>query len=150
MFRKYLTSFLILSLLTTQLFAQTKAEKKATEEAARVAQMKATIQGYGTGEDALIEVKLKTGKKLKGYISETKEELFVVADTAAASSHDIRYAEVAAVKPYKLPTGPGNKKMVALITIVVIGAVVAAIFGYKHCKKLEREGKTCPVYEDTY
>ena len=149
MFRKYLTSFLILSLLPAHLFAQTKAEKKAAEEAARVAQMKATIQGYGTGEAALIEIKLKTGKKRKGYISENKEASFVIADTAAASSYNVRYDEVAAVKPYQLPTGPGNKKTVLLVTLVVVGAVIAGIFGYKYCKKREREGRPCPEYEDT-
>lgn len=131
------------------LCAQTKAEKKAAQEAARIAQIKATINGYGTGEDALIEVKRKSGKKVKGYISEVKEDSFMVADTAAASSYEVRYSEVTFVKPWKLPI-PGSKQMVIIGTLVVIGITVLAIIAYKHCKKLEREGKTCPVYEETY
>ena len=149
-FRISLTWVLTLSLLPFSLFAQTKADKKAAKETARVAQIKTTVQSYGTGESALIEVKLKSGTKRKGYISEAKDEGFVVADTAAASSHDVRYDEVASVKPYKLPTGPGNKKTAIIATVVIVGAVVAAIFAYKHCKKLEREGKTCPVDETDY
>lgn len=149
-FKKPLTWILTLSLLYFPLFAQTKADKKAAEEAARVAQIKTTVQSYGTGENALIEVKLKNGTKRKGYISEAQDEGFVVADTAAASSYDIRYAEAASVKPYKLPNGPGNKKTAIIATVVIVGAVVAAIFAYKHCKKLEREGKTCPVDETNY
>ena len=150
MVRKYLTYFLLLSLLNSPLFAQTKAEKKAAQEAARIAQIKATINGYGTGEDALIEVKRKSGKKVKGYISEVKEELFVVADTAAASSYDIRYGEVTSVKPWKIATGPSSKGMVLMWVAIGVGVTVMAIFAYKRCKRLEREGKTCPVYEETY
>ncbi len=59
MFRKSLTCFLILSLLNLPLFAQSKAKKKAAQEAVRIAQIKATISGFGTGEAALIEVKRK-------------------------------------------------------------------------------------------
>ncbi len=149
MVRKCLTCFLTLSLLTFPLFAQTKAEKKAAQEAARMAQLKATINSYGTGEAALIEVKRKSGKKVKGYISEVKDDLFVVADTAAASSYEVHYNEINSVKPWKLPT-PGSKQMVLIGVAVGIGITVLAIFAYKHCKKLEREGKTCPVDEETY
>ena len=148
MFRNCLTCFLILSLLNSPLFPQTKAEKKAAQEAARIAQLTATINGYGTGEDALIEVKRKSGKNVKGYISEVKDDLFVVADTAAASSYKVRYSEVASVKPYNLPTGPSSKGIVITGIAVGVGVTVLAIFAYKRCKRLEREGKTCPTYEE--
>ena len=99
----------------------------------------------------MIEVKRKSGKKVKGYISEVEDDLFVIADTAAASSYDVRYSEVNSVKPYQLPTGGNTKKL------VIIGGsgcgwceTALAIFAYKRCKRLEREGKTCPVYEETY
>ncbi len=150
MVRKYLTCFLILLLLNPPLFAQTRAEKKAAQEAARVAQIKATIQSYGTGVDALIEVNRKHGKKVKGYLSEVKEELFVVADTAAATSHEVHYSEVKVVKPWKLPTGGDTKKMVLIGVVIGIGVTALAIFAYKRCKRLEREGKTCTVDEETY
>jgi hypothetical protein len=108
--KKCLTWVLLLSLLPFPLFAQTKADQKAAQEAARIAQIKTTIQGYGTGEDALIEVKLKNGTKRKGYISEAKDDLFVIADTAAASSYDLRYAEVAAVNPISCRPGRATKR----------------------------------------
>ncbi len=148
--RKSLTCFLILLLLNLPLFAQTKAEKKAAQEAARIAQIKATIQSYGTGVDALVEVNRKRGKKVKGYLSEVKEDLFVVADTAAATSHELHYSEVKVVKPWKLPTGGDTKKMVLIGVVIGIGVTALAIFAYKRCKRLEREGKTCAVAEETY
>ena len=62
----------------------------------------------------MIEVKRKSGKKVKGYISEVEDDLFVIADTAAASSYDVRYSEVNSVKPYQLPTGGDTKKLVII------------------------------------
>lgn len=149
MVRKYLTCFLILALLHSPLFAQTKADKKAAQEATRVAQIKSTVQGFGTGEDALVEVKRKGGKKVKGYISEVKDDSFIVADTAAASSYEIRYAEVDSVKPWQVPNpGPSNKKNIFWATVLVVGITIVVILGYKHCKKREREGNPCPDYQD--
>jgi hypothetical protein len=149
MVRKYLTCFLILALLHSPLFAQTKDEKKAAQEAARVVQIKSTVQSFGTGEDALIEVKRKGGKKVKGYLSEVKDDSFVVADTAAASSYEVRYAEVDSVKPWQvLNGGPSKKKTILWTTVFLAGMTVMAILIYKRCKKLEREGKMCPAYEE--
>lgn len=147
-FTKYLTGFLILSLL--QFPAQTKADKKAAQEAARIAQMKAAISSFGTGVDALIEVKRKGSKKVKGYISEVKDDSFVVADTAAASSYEICYGEVDSVKPWQLRTGPSSKGMILMWTAIGVGTTVLAILAYKRCKRLEREGKVCPINEETY
>ena len=150
-FRKHLTGVLILSLLQFPLFAQTKAEKKAAQEAARIAQVKDTINGFGTGEDALIEVKRKGGKRVKGYISEVKDDSFVVADTAAASSHEIRYGEVDSVKSWQRPTGgTSSKGLIIMGVAIAVGVTLLAIWGYKRCKRLEREGKPCPAYEETY
>ncbi len=149
MVRKSLTCFLILSLINVPLFAQTKAEKKAAQEAARIAQLKTTINGYGTGESALIEVKRKSGKNVKGYLSAVKDDSFIVADTAAATSYEIRYGELASVKPWKIATGPSSKGMVLVGIAIGVGVTVLAIFAYKRCQRLEREGKTCTIAEET-
>lgn len=149
-FRNSLTWVLILSSLNFPLFAQTKADKKAAREAARIAQLKTSINSYGTGVDALIEVKRKGSRKVKGYISEVKDDSFVVADTAAASSYEIRYSEVDSVKPWQLRTGPSSNGMVLMWTAIGVGTTVLAIFAYKRCKRLEREGKTCTTDDGTY
>ncbi len=88
---------------------------------------------------------------MNGYISELKADSFVVADTAAASSHEIRYGEVASVKAWQRPTGgPSSKGLVIMGVAIAVGVILLAIWGYKRCKRLEREGKPCPVYEETY
>jgi hypothetical protein len=149
LFRNSLTGLLILSFLPFPLFAQTKADKKAAQKAARIAQLKTSINGYGTGTDALIEVKRKGGKKVKGYINEVKDNSFIVADTAAASSYEIPFGEVDSVKPWNVPNGgPSSKKSILWGAVFIVGITVVAILAYKHCKRLEREGKVCPAYEE--
>ena len=149
MFRKYFTCFLMILLLHLQIFAQTKVDKKAEKEAARVAQLKSTMNVVGTGDTSPAELKLKNGGKLVGYISEMKDDSIVFAETALARTTNISYAEIKSVKAYKSP-GPSNKGMILGITALAVGLTVLAILGYKHCKKLEREGKVCPTYESTY
>jgi len=151
LFTKSLTGCLILSFLPFPLFAQTKADKKAAQEAARIARIKATISGFGTGEEALIEVKRKGSKKVQGYISAVKDDSFVVADTAAARSYEIRYSEVTVVKPWQVSSGgPSSKKSIVWGTLFIAGMTVVAILAYKRCKRLEREGKVCPANEDAF
>ena len=85
MVRKYLTCFLIIGLLNGQLFAQTHVDKKAAQEAARIAQLKATITSIGLRDTARTELKLKNGGKLIGYVSEMKDGSILFAETARAS-----------------------------------------------------------------
>lgn len=149
MLRKYFTCFLIVLLLNLQLFAQTKIDKKAEKEAARVAQLKSTMNAIGLGDTAPVELKMKNGGKLVGYISEMKDGAIVFAETALARTTTISYAEIKSVKAYQSPR-PSNKGMILGITALAVGLTVLAILGYKHCKKLEREGKVCPTDESTY
>ena len=149
MLRKYFTCFLMILLLNLQLFAQTKVDKKAEKEATRVAQLKAAMNAVGIGDTSPAELKLKNGGKVTGYISEMKDGSIVFAETALARTTNISYAEIKSIKAYKAP-GPSNKGMILGMTALAVGLTVLAILAYKHCKKLEREGKVCPVDESTY
>ena len=148
MFRKYLACFLMILLLNLQLFAQTKVDKKAEKEAARVTQLKAAMNSVGLGDTSPAELKLKNGGKLVGYISEMKDGSIVFAETALGRTTNISYAEIKSIKAYQSP-GPSNKGVNLILVAVVVGTTVLAILAYKHCKKLEREGKVCPVDEST-
>lgn len=80
MFKKYVS--LMLAILVINLvcgvtaFAETKAEK----EAKFIEKVKVNVTKLGTGKDARIEVKLKDGTKLKGYVSQINENGFVVVN----------------------------------------------------------------------
>ena len=151
MFRKCLTCFLIMLLLNLQLFAQTKVDKKAAKEAARVAQLKTAMNAVGMGDTFPVELKLKSGGKLIGYISAMKDGSVVFAETLRATTHEISYTEINSVKAYNPPSAQSisKKKTIFWITVAAVGITVLAILGYKHCKKLQQQGKVCPVDETT-
>jgi hypothetical protein len=149
MFRKCLACFLMILLLNLQLFAQTKVDKRAEKEAARVAQLKSAMNAIGLGDTSPAELKLKNGGKLVGYISAMKDGSIVFAETALARTTNISYAEIKSIKAYQTPR-PSNKGTILGITALAVGLTVLVILGYKHCKKLEREGKVCPTDDSTY
>ena len=77
MFKKYLTLTLAVLALNVAFGATAFGTSSDEEKAARdVAKVKANIVRLGTGTDARIEVKLKDGSKLKGYVSQINEKWF--------------------------------------------------------------------------
>jgi hypothetical protein len=73
MFRKISVSVLTIGLINlfcffcfTSAFAETKEEK----EAKLAEKIKVSVIKLGVGKDAKVSLKLKDGKKLKGYIKE--------------------------------------------------------------------------------
>ena len=105
MFKKYLTltlTFLILNLsLSSVAFAETKSEK----EAKFAQKVKAQIAKLGSGTEAKVEVKLKDGTKLKGYVSNIGEESFSVTNDKTGAVSEIPYPQAKQVKGNNLATG---------------------------------------------
>jgi small nuclear ribonucleoprotein (snRNP)-like protein len=105
MLKKYFT--LIITVLVFNLFlsipafANTKAEK----EAKFAAKVKSEIAKLGTGKEARVEVKLKDGTKLKGYVSQINENSFVVVDNTTGASTEVPYPNAKQVKGNNLSTG---------------------------------------------
>jgi len=83
---------------------------------AREARIKASK--LGVGERARVEVKLRDGSKLKGYISAAAADSFTVTNPATGASTVVAYSEVAQLKKQ----GGGLSTM----TKVLIGGAVAA------------------------
>ena len=73
----------------------------------------------GTGRDAAVEVKLKDGTKLKGYISEANDDHFVVTDAKTGSRTVVPYPQVKKARH-------GNLVMLAFIGAIAVIAVVVA------------------------
>jgi curli biogenesis system outer membrane secretion channel CsgG len=98
-------------------FAATQAEK----DAERLAKVKTKIHRVGTGEKARVSVKMKDGRKLKGYVGESREDDFVLRDTKTDAATTVAFADVAEVK--KMPP-PMSKAQDA---IAYIGAGIGAV-----------------------
>ena len=120
MFKKQLTliiAVLIINLtLGSSAFAGTK-EEKDVKFAERV---KTSIAKLGTGKDARIEVKLKDGTKLKGYVSEITNNHFSVIDSTTGTTTAVDYGNAKQVKGNNLST----KAKIAIAVGITIGAVI--------------------------
>ena len=95
------------------------ADTKEETNIALAAKVKEEISKLGNGENARIEVKLRDKTKIKGFISETGEDGFVVVNTKTGESTNINYSSVKQVKGNNLNSG---------IKIAIIAAVAVAAF----------------------
>lgn len=87
-----------------------------------VDRVKATLSEIGTGKDARVTVKLKSGTVLKGYIAELGKEDFSIV--SKAETRKVLCSEVAKVKKRKLNIGI----KIAIAAGVVIGALVGLMY----------------------
>ncbi len=129
MFKKYLTLTLAVLVLNLAFgataFGSTSNEEKAARDAEKV---KANIVKLGTGKDARIEVKLKDGGKLKGYVSQINENSFVVMDEKMAVATEVAYPSANQVKGNNLSTGVkiAIGVGIAIAVILIIGFLAPA------------------------
>ena len=125
MFKKYLTfalTFLVLNLsLSSVAFAETK-EEKAAKFAEKV---KVNVTKLGTGTDARVKVKLKDGKRLKGYISQINDESFTVIEDKTGVATEIPYPQPKQIKGNNLSTGVTI--LIAVVIIIAIAGIVGAV-----------------------
>ena len=105
MFKKFLSltlMFLVVNLsLSALVFAQTNVEK----EAKFVAKVKSELAKFGIGRTAIVNVKLKDGTKLKGYVSQINDDDFVLKDSNTGTPTTISYLNTKQVRGNNLSTG---------------------------------------------
>jgi len=63
------------------------------------------VARLGTGNQALIAIKLKDKTKVAGYISEVSDDSFVVVHPKFGTVTSVKYADVAQAKGNNLGTG---------------------------------------------
>ena len=120
MTRRVLASLLAALLLNLVCVTAAPAAPKPTKEEQFAGKVKAGILKLGTGPAARVQVKLRDGTKLKGYVAEAGEDHFVVVDEKSGASRDVAYPQVQECKGNNLSTGA-----VAAITAgIFIGLVV--------------------------
>jgi len=122
MSKKYLSLLLIGALSHVMLLMTPTSVNGQTERGTRLtAKVKADVAAFGVGPEARVSVKLRAGKKLKGYISQAGEDSFVITDSKTGSTNSIAYADVAAVQRQKgLSTGKA--------ILIGVGATFGALF----------------------
>ena len=87
MLKKMLSMFLVVLLINLAGLPSVYANDSKSEREAKFAEkVKTEISKLGVGTDSKVEVKLKDGTKLKGYVSEINEDGFVVTDANGKST----------------------------------------------------------------
>ena len=113
-----LTGLLVCALVSVP---TASARAKPDKQTRLTEKVKSGIFKLGTGKDSLVAVKLRDKKVLVGYISEAKDETFVVSDPKTGTDSPVSYSDVTQVKGHNLGTG-------AKIGIgIAIGAGIALI-----------------------
>jgi hypothetical protein len=98
---------------------------KEGREARHLASVKAGVDKLGTGEAARVEVRLKDGRKLKGFIGKASGEGFVVVDSMSNAAVTVLYPQVKQVKGHNLSTGAWVGIGAAIASLLLIWLIVA-------------------------
>jgi hypothetical protein len=118
MFRTSLVMILTAMIVTISLAGTALAQIAADSQAAQ--KMQIEVAKIGIGREARVEVKLKDGIKVKGYVTSAENDTFTVTDLKTGSSQTLAYADVVAVKKPRKGWSPATWGIIA-------GAAVAAI-----------------------
>ena len=121
---KRVLSIILIGLLMNAVEVRPVQAQSQDQQTRNIEKIKEGVRKLGTGEDARVELKLKDGRKLKGYIREAGEDTFVVVDGKNGAATTVTYEDVKQIK--------GKNRLTAAkvgITIVKGVAVVAAVAG---------------------
>lgn len=101
------------------------AEKtQAEKDAQTLEQIRVKVARLGVGERARVTVKYKDGTKLKGYISQAKDDEFTVRDRETDAPSVVRYRDVARVESNR---GHSTARNVAIGTAIGVGSVLTVL-----------------------
>ena len=93
------------------------ASSKEESRARFAEKVKEGIGRLGTGPEARVEVKLRDGRKLKGYISEAGENSFVIVEARSGTASTVPYPQVKQVTGNNLSKGA----KIAIAAALVVG-----------------------------
>lgn len=105
MLKKYLVVTLIVGTLNLFLATATFAGSNENKRAMTAEKVKIDIAKLETGPNARIEVKLYDKTNIKGYVSETTDDHFVVVESNTGKLTNVPYSSVKQIKGNNLSTG---------------------------------------------
>ena len=125
MLKKILTLALACGLVCAASGARAFAATQAERDAQRLAKVKAKVHRAGTGDKARVEVKMKDGRRLNGYVGESSENDFVLRDARTDAPTTLAFNDVAEVK--RLPPPQTKAQNVAMYVGAGLGAVIIVL-----------------------
>jgi hypothetical protein len=119
--KKWLSFAITVTLVATGSAATAVAKTNPEREAAFAAKVREGVGKIGTGEAALVRLKLRDKTKLEGYVTEAGAQSFTVVDAKTKATTVVAYQQVKSVQGNNLST---NKKIAIGVAIAVVAVVV--------------------------
>jgi uncharacterized membrane protein YhiD involved in acid resistance len=105
------------------------ARSKADKQTRLAEKVKSGIARLGAGKESIVAVKLRNKTTLVGYISEVKDDSFVVANSKNGTETSVSYGDVTQVKGQNLSTGA----KIAIGIAIGVGVVLIILAIYLNC-----------------
>lgn len=105
MFRKLVSLLIVVLVINLAGVRLAYAESKEEKQARFAEKIKTNVLKLGTGESALVKVKLRDKTKLEGYISAAGAETFTVTNRKTGVATTVTYPDVKSVQGNNLSTG---------------------------------------------
>lgn len=115
-----LIAFVINLSIVLPLYAQTQNDR----EAKNLQKVKTNVAKLFGNKRGKTTVKYKDGTKIKGYITEVKDDFFSISESKSASIVSIKYDQVQSVSQYSFPTAAKIAIGVAAgigVLIIIVG-----------------------------
>ena len=135
MIKKLLTFVLGFTLLTTSNFASVSAQTNAVNDntAATTAKIKADALKLGTGKNHRVKVKMLSGIKITGDLSQIADDSLTLVDSKTRQPIEIAYRNVAQI------TGAGGGlplgAKIGIGAAIAAGVTVAILFRIRYCNE---------------
>lgn len=120
MFRKALSFILMGLILNLTFYSTARANTDPEKEAGFAAKVKAAVTKPGTSSNARIAVKLRDKTKIKGYVSQVREDSFVVVDDKTGASTEIPYPQVKGAKGNNLSIGSEIAISIGILLVIAL------------------------------
>ncbi len=131
----FVLAILLLNLGTGTILAKSNSEK----EMQHAEKVKQAIAKLGTGEMALVKIKLRDKTKLEGFVSAIGDDSFVVTDIKTGVAATVAYPQVKQVKGNNLSTGAKIAIGVG-IAVAILVVIIASGVSFGRGRRLEDLG----------
>ena len=135
-FVSFILAVLLLNVGMGTVYAKTNAEKE-THYAEKVKQ---AIAKLGTGETAVVKIKLRDKTKLEGFVSAIGDDSFVVTDIKTSVAATVAYPQVKQVKGNNLSTGAKIAIGVGIAAVVLVVIIASGVSFGRGGRRLEDLG----------
>ncbi len=131
----FVLAILLLNLGTGTILAKSNSEK----EMQHTEKVKQAVAKLGTGEMALVKIKLRDKTKLEGFVSAIGDDSFVVTDIKTGVAATVAYPQVKQVKGNNLSTGAKIAIGVG-IAVAILVVIIASGVSFGRGRRLEDLG----------